>query len=35
MTGVYVMMGGVALFVTLIGVMDLLGQRQKRRQEKH
>ena len=34
MTGIYIMLGGMLLFATVIGVLDLLGQRQKRRQHK-
>ena len=34
MAGIYIMLGGIVLFVTIIGVLDLLGQRQKRRQHK-
>lgn len=35
MTGLYIMLGGMAAFVSLIGVLDLIGRRQRRRQEKH
>ena len=31
MTGVYIMMGGMALFATLIVGFDWLGRRQRRR----
>ena len=34
MTGVYIMLGGMVTFVALIVVMDTIGRRQKRRQEK-
>ena len=34
MTGIYIMMGGMALFATIVGVLDLLGRRQKRRTHK-
>ena len=34
MAGIYIMLGGMVLFATIIGVLDLLGQRQKRRQHK-
>ena len=34
MTGFYIMTGGIVLFVAIITVLDLLGQRQKRRQHK-
>jgi hypothetical protein len=33
-TGVFILMGGVALFATVIGVLDLLAER-KRRREHH
>ena len=36
MTGIYIMMGGIVAFVTIIGVMDLLARRQQRRlREQH
>jgi hypothetical protein len=31
--GIYIMMGGIALFSTAIVVMDWLGRRQRRRQK--
>jgi len=31
MAGFFIMMGGIIAFVTIITVMDLLGQRQQRR----
>lgn len=31
MIGVYIMLSGIALFVTIIGVMDLLARRRQRR----
>jgi hypothetical protein len=31
MTGFFVMMGGIVAFVSIIGVMDLLARRQRRR----
>lgn len=31
MTGIYIMMGGLVAIVTIIGVMDLLARRQRRR----
>jgi hypothetical protein len=31
MSGIYVMMAGIALFVTIIGVMDLLAERHDKR----
>jgi len=31
MIGVYIMLSGIALFVTIIGIMDLLARRQRRR----
>lgn len=31
MIGLYIMMGGIVAFVTIIGVMDLLARRQQRR----
>jgi hypothetical protein len=34
MTGVYIMLGGMLGFVTLIVVADAIGRRQKRRQGK-
>ena len=34
MAGIYIMLGGVVLMVTIVTVLDLLGQRQKRRQHK-
>ena len=32
MTGVYIMLGGMLAFITLIVVVDAIGRRQKRRQ---
>jgi len=34
MTGIYIMLGGMVLFATVIGTLDLLSRRQKRRQQK-
>lgn len=34
MAGIYIMLGGMVLFATVVGVLDLLGQRQKRREQK-
>lgn len=34
MTGFYILTGGMVLFGTIIGVLDLIGRRQKRRAEK-
>ena len=34
MTGFYIMTGGMVLFVAIITVLDLIAQRQKRRQHK-
>jgi hypothetical protein len=34
MTGFYILTGGMVLFVTIIGVLDLIGRRQRRRAEK-
>ena len=34
MTGVYIMLGGMVAFVTLIVVVDAVGRRQKRRQQR-
>ena len=31
MTGFLILFGGMALFVTIIGVMDLIGRRQRRK----
>jgi hypothetical protein len=31
MTGLYVLLGGMAAFATLIGMIDLIGRRQDRR----
>ena len=31
MMEIYIMMGGIIVFVTIIGVMDLLARRQQRR----
>ncbi len=31
MTGIYIMLGTMVLFATVIGVWDLIGQRQARR----
>jgi hypothetical protein len=29
MTGIYIMLGGIALFATVIGVLDLMDRRQR------
>ena len=34
MIGVYIMLGGMVGFATLIVVMDAIGRRQRRRQQK-
>jgi len=34
MTGIYIMMGGMVLFVSIIGVLDLIGRRQQRKEHK-
>jgi hypothetical protein len=34
MTGVYIMLGGMVTFVAVIVVMDAIGRRRQRRQEK-
>ena len=34
MTGIYIMLGGMVLFATIIGVLDLMGRRQRRRTHK-
>jgi hypothetical protein len=31
MTGIYIMLGGMVLFATVIGIWDLIGRRQRRR----
>ena len=31
MTGVFIMLGGMLAFATVVGVLDLIGQRQHRR----
>jgi hypothetical protein len=31
MTGIYIMLGGMVLFATIVGVWDLIGQRRSRR----
>jgi len=33
MTGIYIMLGGMVLFVSIIGILDLIGRRQDRRQQ--
>lgn len=35
MMEIYIMMGGIIVFVTIIGVMDLLARRQRRRLREH
>jgi hypothetical protein len=32
MTGIYIMLGGMVLFATVIGIWDLMAERQRRRQ---
>ena len=34
MIGIYIMLGGMGLFATIIGIMDLLGRRQRRKAHK-
>jgi hypothetical protein len=34
MTGIYIMLGGMVLFASIIGVLDLLGRRQRHREER-
>lgn len=31
MTGIYIMLGGMVLFATVIGILDLIGRRRRRR----
>lgn len=31
MTGLFILFGGMALFVTIIGIIDLIGRRQQRK----
>jgi hypothetical protein len=31
MTGVFVLLGGITLIVSIIGILDILGQRQARK----
>jgi len=35
MTGVYILLGGIALFAVIVTLMAGLGRRQQRRGEKH
>ena len=35
MMGFYILLGGIALFATVIGVLDLLARRQHRKAQKH
>jgi nitrate reductase gamma subunit len=34
MTGVYIMLGGMVLFASIIGILDLLARRQERKHHK-
>jgi hypothetical protein len=31
MTGIYIMLGGMVLFATVVGIWDLMAERQRRR----
>ena len=35
MTGFFILFGGIALFATIIGVLDLLGRRHRRHAHKN
>ena len=35
MTGVFIILGGIVAFATIIGVMDLLAERQDRTARRH
>jgi hypothetical protein len=35
MTGIDVMLGGMVLFASIIGILDLVGRRQRHREHKH
>ena len=34
MTGIYITLGGMVLFASIIGIFDLIGRRQRRREHK-
>ena len=34
MTGIYIMLGGMVLFASIIGILDLIGRRQRHRENK-
>jgi hypothetical protein len=35
MIGIYIMLGGMVLFATVMGIWDLIGRRQRRRHARH
>jgi len=35
MTGIYIMLGGMVLFATVIGIWDTIGRRRRRQAARH
>jgi hypothetical protein len=35
MTGIYVMLGGMVLFASIVGILDLIGRHHRHREQKH
>ena len=34
-TGIYVMLGGMVLFASIVGILDLIGRHHRHREQKH